>query len=339
MSKEITLKEEIKDFLFYTTPNGNIKIEIFFQDENVWLNQKRMAELFWVDVSTINEHLKNIYNTWELLEEWTIRNFPIVQLEWKREVKREVNFYNLDAIISVWYRVNSSQATQFRIWATQVLREYLIKGFVMDDERLKNWQNFWKDYFRELLERVRSIRASERRVYQQITDIFAECSIDYDPKSEITKNFYANIQNKFHFAITWKTAAEIVYNSADKTKENMWLQTWKNWPKWRILKSDTTIAKNYLKEDEIKKLERTISAYFDYIERLIENKNTFTMQELAKSVERFLEFNEYKILEWVWKISHSQAEEKAFLEYDEYNKKQVIDSDFDKFVRELEERK
>lgn len=336
MSKEITLNEWIKDFIFYTTPNGNVKIEIFLNERTLWLTQKRMAELFGVSIPTINEHLKNIFSSGELNEISVIRKFRITAEDWK---KYNTNFYNLDAIISVWYRVNSSQATQFRIWATQVLREYLIKGFVMDDDRMKNWQHFGKDYFRELLERVRSIRASERRVYQQITDIFAECSIDYDPKSEITKNFYANVQNKFHFAITWKTAAEIVYNSADKAKENMWLQTWKNWPKWRILKSDTIIAKNYLKEDEIKKLERTISAYFDYIERLIENKTSFTMQELSSSVEKFLEFNEYKILDWVWKISHFQAEEKAFLEYDEYNKKQVIDSDFDKFVRKLEERK
>lgn len=235
MSKEITLNEWIKDFIFYTTPNGNVKIEIFLNERTLWLTQKRMAELFGVSIPTINEHLKNIFSSGELNEISVIRKFRITAEDWK---KYNTNFYNLDAIISVWYRVNSSQATQFRIWATQVLREYLIKGFVMDDDRMKNWQHFGKDYFRELLERVRSIRASERRVYQQITDIFAECSIDYDPKSEITKNFYANVQNKFHFAITWKTAAEIVYNSADKAKENMWLQTWKNWPKWRILKSD-----------------------------------------------------------------------------------------------------
>ncbi|MCF8419479.1 MAG: virulence RhuM family protein, partial [Melioribacteraceae bacterium] len=247
----------------------------------------------------------------------------------------KTKFYNLDAIIAVGYRVNSKKATQFRIWATKTLKEYIIKGFVLDDDRLKNGRYFGKDYFRELLERVRSIRASERRIYQQITDIFAECSIDYDPNSDITKNFYSMIQNKFHFAITGKTAAEIIYKEADKAKPFMGLKTWKNAPKGRILKSDTAIAKNYLTVIEIKKLERTISGYFDYIERLIENRTTFTMEQLAESVNKFLEFNQYKILDGKGKISHKKAEQKAFTEYDEFNNTQEIESDFDKEVKKM----
>lgn len=332
MTKEISLNDELTEFLLYTTPNGKVKIEIFFHEENVWLTQKRMAELFWVDRTVITKHLKNIFESWELSENSVSANFAHTAEDGK---VYQTNFYNLDAIISVGYRVNSSQATQFRIWATERLKEYIIKGFTMDDERLKNWRYFWKDYFLELLERVRSIRASERRIYQQITDIFAECSIDYDLKSEITKNFFSMVQNKFHFALTWKTAAEIIYDSADKNKPYMWLQTWKNSPNWRILKSDVTIAKNYLSEDQIKKLERTISGYFDYIERLIENKTTFTMEQLAESINKFLEFNEYKVLDGKWAISHTQAQQKAITEYDEFNKHQSIESDFDKFVKTL----
>jgi hypothetical protein len=257
----------------------------------------------------------------------------------KDNKKYKTKFYNLDAIISVGYRVNSAQATQFRIWATERLKEYIIKGFTMDDERLKNGKYFGKDYFLELLERVRSIRASERRIYQQITDIFAECSIDYSPSSEITKNFYSMIQNKFHFAISGNTAAEIIYKAVDNKKPFMGLKTWKNSPKGRILKSDTIVAKNYLSEDKIKKLERNITGYFDYIERLIENRTTFTMEKLAESVNKFLEFNHYQILEGKGKISRTQAEEKAFQEYDEYNKKQAIESDFDRFVKSLSDKK
>jgi hypothetical protein len=238
----------------------------------------------------------------------------------------------------VGYRVNSAQATRFRIWATNTLKEYIIKGFIMDDERLKNGRYFGKDYFRELLERVRSIRASERRIYQQITDIFAECSIDYDPKSDITNQFYASVQNKFHFAINGQTAAEIIYKTADAEKEFMGLSTWKYAPEGRILKSDTTVAKNYLSEQEIKSLERTIGAFFDYIERIIETRNTFTMEQFALSVNKFLEFNEYKILEGKGSISAKQAEEKAFAEYDKFNKTQKIESDFDKAVKALKNR-
>ena len=333
--KSLSIKEELTEFLLYTTKDSDVKVEIFMHNETVWLPQKRMAELFGVDVSTINEHLKNIFKSNELEEDATIGKFPIVQTEGKREVKREVNVYNLDAILSVGYRVNSSQATQFRIWATKVLKEYIIKGFAMDDDRLKNGQHFGKDYFKELLERIRSIRASERRIYQQITDIFAECSFDYDKNSQTTKDFYATVQNKFHFAIIGKTAAEIVYENVDIKKPNMGLTSWKNSPNGRVLKSDTAIAKNYLHEDEIKKLERTIGAYFDYIERIIENKQELNMKDVSESVNKFLEFNEFQVLEGKGRISHIQAKEKASSEYDEFNKIQKIESDFDREMKKL----
>jgi len=331
----LSLKDELTEFLLYTTNESDVKVEIFMHNETVWLPQKRMAELFGVDVTTINEHLKNIYKSNELEEEATIGKFPIVQTEGKREVKREVNVYNLDVILSVGYRVNSSKATQFRIWATKILKEYIIKGFAMDDDRLKNGQHFGKDYFRELLERVRSIRTSERRIYQQITDIFAECSFDYDKHSKTTKDFYATVQNKFHFAITGKTAAEIVFENADIKKPNMGLTSWKNSPDGRVLKSDTTIAKNYLQEEDIKQLERTIGAYFDYIERIIENRQELSMKDVSESVNKFLEFNEFQVLEGKGTISHIQAKEKASKEYEEFNKIQKIESDFDKEMKKL----
>jgi len=324
-----------QNFIIYTDKNEDIKLKVFIKNETIWATQKQMAELFGVDSDTISYHLKNIYKTNELQKEATTEKISVVQKEGNREVKRAVTFYSLDAIIAVGYRVNSKRATQFRIWATKVLKEFIIKGFVIDDERLKQGKYFEKDYFDELLEKIRSIRASERRVYQKITDIFAECSIDYDPNSEITKNFYANVQNKFHFAITKKTAAEIIYEKADKNKVNMGLTTWKNAPKGRILKSDVGVAKNYLNEKEIKELERTISSFFDYIERLIERRSVFSMEEFAKAVDRFLEFNEYKILEGFGKISHQKALQKAYKEYEEFNKYQLIESDFDRFVKQL----
>jgi len=335
MTKELTTKDETSEFLLYTSPNGEIKVDVFFHKENIWLTQKRMAELFDVEVNTINYHLKEIFKSDELDESSTIRKFRIVQKEGARDIERETDFYNLDAIISVGYRVNSSKATQFRIWATQKLREFILKGFVLDDNRLKNGNYFGKDYFKELLERIRSIRASERRIYQQITDIFAECSIDYDENSEITKEFYAMVQNKFHYAISGKTAAEIIYQKANSKKENMGLTAWKYSPKGRILKSDTIIAKNYLAEQEIKKLERTVSSFFDYIERIIENRIVMKMKDLAESVNKFLEFNEYKILENKGKISFKEAELKAFKEYEIFNKKQNIESDFDKMTKKM----
>ena len=330
--KELIPNNEVTDFLIYTTPDGNVKVEAFLHDENIWLTQKRMAELFNVEVPTINEHLKNIFKSRELDENSVIRKFLTTANDGKKYM---TIYYNLDAIISVGYRVNSKEATQFRVWATKVLKEFVIKGFVLDDNRLKNGQYFGKDYFDELLERVRSIRASERRIYQKITDIFAECSIDYDTTSEITKNFYAMVQNKFHFAITGKTAAEIIYQNVDKEQPFMGLKTWRKSTKGRILKSDAVIAKNYLEEKEIKKLERTVSAYFDYIENQIEQRNTFTMEQLAESVNKFLKFNNFKVLDGKGGISHKKAEQRAFKEYEEFNKTQSIESDFDREVKEL----
>jgi hypothetical protein len=333
--KQLGIKDELTDFLLYTSPKGDVKVEVILNNETVWLAQKSIAQLFGVNVPAISKHLDNIYETGELNKEATVSILETVQTEGSREVKRNIEYFNLDAIISVGYRVNSAQATRFRIWATNTLKEYIIKGFIMDDERLKNGRYFGKDYFRELLERVRSIRASERRIYQQITDIFAECSIDYNPKSDITNMFYASVQNKFHFAINGQTAAEIIYKTADAEKEFMGLSTWKNAPEGRILKSDTTVAKNYLSEQEIKSLERTIGAFFDYIERIIETRNTFTMEQFALSVNKFLEFNEYKLLEGNGSITAKQVEEKAFGEYDKFNKTLKIESDFDKAVKAL----
>ncbi len=325
------------EFIVYNTPEEDIRINAAVKDENVWLTQKGMAELFGVGVSAIAKHLQTIFESGELSYEATVSKMETAQQEGKRNVIRQVDFYNLDAIISVGYRVNSRRATQFRIWATKILKEYMIKGFALDDERLKQGKTlFGKDYFRELLERVRSIRASERRIWQQITDIFAECSIDYDRNSEITKAFYAMVQNKFHYAIVGQTAAEIVYHRADSTKEHMGLVTWKNAPDGRILKSDVPIAKNYLPEKEIRQLERAVTGYFDYIEDLIERENTFTMEQFAASVNEFLAFRRYNILPDNNKgtVSSDQAKEKAFAEYEKFNRTQPLVSDFDKFVRE-----
>ena len=327
---------EISNFILYTTPNGDVQLDILLQDENLWLTQKGLAELFGVERSVITKHLRNIYDSGELDKVSTCAKFAQVQQEGNRTVRRELEYYNLDAIISVGYRVNSSKATQFRIWATKTLKEFIIKGFVLDDERLKQGQTvFGQDYFRELLERIRSIRASERRIYQQITDIFAECAIDYDQNSDITKNFYAMVQNKFHYAITGSTAAEIIYQQADASKEKMGSTSWKNAPDGRVLKSDVTVAKNYLQEKEIRQLERTVTAYFDYIEGLVERRNTFTMQGLADSIDRFLSFNEYEILEGKGSISKKQADSKAIQEYEKFNRTQKIISDFDKHIMKI----
>ena len=329
-------------FLIYNTPQFNNKINVVVKDETIWLTQKAMAELFDVQRPAITKHLIKIFAEGELDEklvssilELTTQHGAIADKTQTKDTK----FYNLDAIISVGYRVNSTKATQFRIWATNTLKEFITKGFVIDDERLKQGKTaFGKDYFRELLDRVRSIRASERRIYQQITDIFSECSIDYNPKAEITKNFYAMVQNKFHYAITGHTAAEIIYNKADAKKDSMGLTTWKNAPDGRILKLDTSVAKNYLPEKEIKQLERTVTSYFDYIENLIERENTFTMEGLAKSVDKFLNFNEFKILEGKGTRSHKQAIAKAEKEYVQFNKTQKIDSDFDKEIKKLQQK-
>ena len=336
-----------KNFVLYTDDNGNIHVEAFVKDETIWLTQKSMAELFGVGVPAISKHLKNIFETGELNEKEVVSILEITTqhgaIKGKTQTK-PVTYYNLDAIIAVGYRVNSKKATKFRIWATKVLKEYIIKGFVLDDERLKQAKTvFGRDYFDELLERVRSIRASERRIYLKITDLFAECSIDYDKDSEITKEFYATVQNKFHYAITGQTAAEIIYKRADKNKPYMGLTTWKNAPKGRILKSDTQIAKNYLSEKEIKRLERSVSAYFDYIENQIEirkeQNQPFTMEELAESVNKFLSFNDYKILGHKGKVSHQQALNKAAAEYEIFNKTQKIESDFEQQIKKLKEKK
>ena len=330
------MENQQSNFLIYNTPNNNVRVDVFIQEETVWLTQKSLAELFDTSTQNITTHLKNIYDDAELTEAATCKEILQVQTEGQREVSRKIKFYNLDAIISVGYRVNSAKATQFRIWATQTLKEFIIKGFVLDDYRLKEGRAiFGKDYFKELLRRVRSIRASERRIYQQVTDIFAECSIDYDKNAPITKNFYAMVQNKFHFAITGKTAAEIIHQSADKEKDNMGLTTWKNAPDGRIIKTDVVIAKNYLREKEISQLERTVTGYFDYIEGLIERENTFTMDQLAESVNKFLSFNEYRILQGKGTVSKLQADKKAVGEYDAFNKTQKIISDFDKEVKKI----
>lgn len=335
--KNIDPSDELNNFILYTAPSGEVKIEIYIQNDTIWLTQQKIADLFDVDRTVVTKHLKNIFEDGELVKDSVSAIFAHTAADGK---KYDTNFYNLDAIISVGYRVNSTKATQFRIWATKTLKEYIIKGFAIDDDRLKQGKTvFGKDYFRELLERVRSIRASERRIYQQVTDIFAECSIDYDPNSTITKEFYATVQNKFHYAITGKTAAEIIFLNADSNKENMGLTTWKNAPDGRILKSDTNVAKNYLQENQIKQLERTVTGYFDYIEGLIERENTFTMEQLALSVNKFLEFNEYRVLDGPGKKSKKQAENKAFAEYDKFNKTQKIESDFDKMVKGLKKGK
>ena len=323
-------------FLMYETDE---KIEVVMKDETIWATQKAIAELFDVGVSAISKHFKNIFESGELDEKVVVSILENTtkhgSIEGKTQTK-QVKFYNLDAIISVGYRVNSQKATKFRIWATDILKDYIKKGFKIDVQRMKQGENvFGKDYFRELLETVRSIRASERRIWQQITDVFAEISFDYDKNSEITKKFYATIQNKFHFAITGKTAAEIIYYSADRDKEHMGLTTWKNSPNGRVLQSDVVVAKNYLSEKEIRGLERNVSAYFDYVERLLEDETLLAMEDFAVSIDEFLKFNRYEILKGHGRIANNTAKEKAIGEYQEFNKNQKIVSDFDKEIRRI----
>ena len=326
MSKEI-------QFLLYTMSDDEGKVQVVVKDETLWCTQKAMAQLFGVDRSVITKHLKNVFETQELVESSVCAKIAHTAEDGKTY---QTNFYSLDAIIAVGYRVNSLKATRFRQWATKILSEYIKKGFAMDDERLKQGTAvFGKDYFRELLERVRSIRASERRIWQQITDIYAECSTDYDRNSPTTRDFYAMIQNRFHYAITGQTAAEIIYSKADHTKDHMGLTTWKNAPDGRVLKSDVSIAKNYLQEKEIHQLERAVTGFFDYIEDLIERENTFNMSQFSASVNEFLAFRRYQILPDKGKISAAQAKEKAEAEYDIFNRTQRIDSDFDQEVRGL----
>lgn len=324
-------------FLLYNMPEDSGKVQVVIKDETIWCTQKAMAQLFGVGVPAISKHLKNIFEEGELSPEMTISKMETVINRGKRgEVNEFIDFYNLDAIIAVGYRVSSLKATRFRQWATTILNEYIRKGFAMDDERLKQGTGlFGKDYFRELLERVRSIRASERRIWQQITDIYAECSIDYDRNSKTTRDFYAMVQNRFHYAITGQTAAEIIYTKADHTKEHMGLTTWKDSPDGRVLKSDVSIAKNYLQEKEIRQLERTVAGYFDDIEDLIERENTFNMEQFAASVNEFLTFRRYQILPDKGKISAAQEKNKAEEEYALFDPTQQIDSDFDKEVRKM----
>lgn len=321
-------------FLLYGSDDDKVRVRVLLHEETIWLNLSQLAELFDVGVPAISKHLKNIYETAELEREATVSKMETVQSEGDRQVRRRKDYYNLDAIIAVGYRVNSRRATQFRIWATTVLKEYIIKGFTLDDERLKQGrQAFGQDYFRELLERVRSIRASERRIWQQITDVFAECSVDYDPSATITQEFFATVQNKFHYAITGQTAAEIIYAKADRDEPHMGLLTWKHAPEGRVLASDVTVAKNYLSEADVKRLERTVSGFFDYIENIIENRNLLNMSDMAAAVDRFLAFNEFRVLRDKGRISKKQADSKALTEYADFNRAQKIDSDFDRFVK------
>ncbi len=329
------MKDQFK-FLIYQSAEADVTVNAIIKDETIWLSQKAMADLFEVTPQNITVHLKNIYTEGELDEQATCKDFLQVQTEGSRQVKRSIAYYNLDAIISVGYRVNSRRATQFRIWATGILKEYMTKGFVLDDERLKQGRTaFGKDYFDELLERVRSIRASERRIWLKVTDLFRECSIDYDKDASITREFYAMVQNKFHYAITGQTAAEIIYTKADRNKDHMGLTTWKNAPEGRILRSDVVVAKNYLDEKQIRRLERSVSGYFDYIEDLIDRKHIFTMEDFASSINEFLAFRRYLILENKGRISKQQADEKAKEEYQAFNKTQRINSDFERQIQKM----
>ncbi len=337
---QITMSNQLEttQFLLYKSDNGDIKIDVFLKDENIWLTQKKMSELFNSSSDNISLHLKNIYADGELEEKSTTEDFSVVQNEGNRSVKRLIKFYNLDAIIAVGYRVNSKRATQFRIWATKVLKEFIIKGYVMDVERLKNpHPEFGKDYFDEQLEKIRDIRSSERRFYQKITDIYSQCSIDYDKDSLITKDFFATIQNKLHFSITGQTAAEIINSRADHKKENMGLTSWKNSPKGRVGKSDVAIAKNYLNEKELKSLNRIVSMYLDYAETQAENKTAMTMKGWVKKLDAFLQFNEKEILQDNGKISAEIAKSLAEEEFEKFRtiQDQKFDSDFDKRLKAL----
>ena len=373
MTKYLALKDKITEFLLYNSPNGEVRIEVFLHNENVWLTQKRMAELFDVEVNTINYHLKEIFKSGELDKYSTIRKFRIVQKEGTRVIERETEFYNLDTIISVGYRVNSARATQFRIWATKILKEFIIKGFVMDDERLKNPKNsFGKDYFEEQLARIRDIRSSERRFYQKITDIYVQCSADYDSNSKITEDFFATVQNKLHWAITGQTAAEIIYARANSRKNNMGLTTWKNAPKGKIRKTDImdnsvvcmtyfqnypdrkfctrfhitnrifyTIAKNYLNKTELDLLNRIVSMYLDYAELQATNRKVMYMKDWILKLNAFLQFNEKEILQGKGKISQEVANRLAIEEYEKYIVEQdrLYESDFDKLIKKLGDKK
>jgi hypothetical protein len=330
-------KNNSSDIILYSSPEGNIKVEVIYSGETFWLTQKRMAELFGVEVPAVSKHLANIFESGELVQEATVSILEIVQQEGSRNVTRKMEFYNLDAIIAVGYRVNSRQATQFRIWATKTLREFITKGFVLDDERLKQGKRFGKDYFDELIERIREIRASERRFYQKITDIYEQCSIDYNKEADITQTFFKTVQNKLHWAITGKTAAQIIAERAKASEPNMGLQTWKNAPKGKILKTDVSIAKNYLIEKEIKELERVVTMYLDYAENQAARQIPMKMADWVQKIDAFLQFNEYKILKDAGKVSHEVAKKLAEKEYEKYRVVQDrnFESDFDKEVKKI----
>jgi hypothetical protein len=335
MSSEQPLRQH--EILLYTAPNGAVRVDVAFEDETFWLPQRKMAELFDVGVQTINHHLQEIYKSNELNEMATIRKYRIVQTEGSRQVAREVEFYSLDAIIAVGYRVNSRQATQFRIWATQTLREFLVKGFVLDDERLKQGKRFGKDYFDELLERIRSIRASERRFYLKITDIYEQCSIDYDASASITQTFFKTVQNKLHWAITGRTAAELIAERASASVPNMGLKTWRNSPKGRILKSDVTVAKNYLEENEIKSLERIVGMYLDYAENQAARQIPMHMADWVQKLDAFLQFNEYDVLKNAGKVSHQVAQQLAEQQYEAFRiqEDRSLESDFERVSQRM----
>ena len=332
--------QDSQQIIFYKTQNWDIKINVFLKDETLWLSQKMMAELFWVQENNITYHIKEIYNSGELDNNSTTQKIWVVQKEWNRDVKRNIDFYNLDMIIAVWYRVNSLQATGFRIWATNVLKEFIIKGFVMDDERLKNWDKFWKKYFEELLERIRDIRTSERIFYQKLTDLYS-LSADYDKDSETTKQFFATIQNKLHFAISWNTAAEIIYDRVDSEKENIWLTSWRDFPKWKIMKSDVSIAKNYLDEKELKSLNLLVNAYLDIAEMQAMEWQIMTMQDWKERIDDFLKWARKNILNDAWKITAKSARQKAEKEYDKFKPKQDVlyKNDFDLLLEEVKQKK
>ncbi|MBI0401356.1 virulence RhuM family protein [Cyclobacterium marinum] len=340
MTNDLTPNQS--EFLLYVSQSGDVKVDVLLQDETVWLTQEGMQNLFEKAKATISEHIKNVFEEGELKREATVRKFRTVQAEGERDVARELEYYNLDVIISVGYRVKSQRGTQFRIWATKILREYIIKGFAMDDDRLKQGSTlFGKDYFDELLERIREIRASERRFYQKITDIYAQCSIDYDPKAEITQTFYKTVQNKLHWAITGHTAAELIKGRVDSTKPHMGLTTWKNAPKGKVLKTDVSVAKNYLSEKELKELNRIVTMYLDFAELQAERQNPMKMEDWVSRLDAFLQFNDYKVLKDSGKISASIAKKLAEQEYSKFRVVQdkEFESDFDKEVKRINKKR
>jgi len=334
MSKELRIRNSTAEFLIFTSSNWDNSIEVKFEDKNVWLTQKMIATLFWVSIPTINEHIKNLLNAWELIEKTAIRKFLIAANDWK---KYNTHFYNLEFIISIWFKVNSTRAIEFRNWAKRVLKEFSIKWFVLDKDRLKNWNYLSEEYFEDLLLEIKEIRASERKFYQKITDIFTT-ALDYDSKSENTKRFFSTVQNKLHFSIHDNTAAELITKRASHKKEFMWLATWKNSPKWKIIKSDVSIAKNYLTKKELKALDRIVNMYLDYGIDQAERQIPLTMKDWNKKLNAFLQFNEREILSWSWKITSEIAKSFAESEFQKFRiiQDKIYESDFDKLLKEQE---